>query len=62
MSKPNWDKAPEWANYLSLNYALNWVWHEKEPSPNWSKLDWYSSGAMQFAGEEEFKGICEKRP
>ena len=29
-SKPNWDDAPEWANYLALD-PDGWYWFEHQP-------------------------------
>ena len=31
MSKPSWDDAPEWANWLAMDGARIWYWHELEP-------------------------------
>ena len=30
MVKPNWNDAPQWANYLTHD-RNGWYWHEKEP-------------------------------
>lgn len=32
MSKPIWDDAPEWANYLAMDSNGRWCWYENEPS------------------------------
>ncbi|MGL4585298.1 MAG: hypothetical protein ACRCVU_20265 [Flavobacterium sp.] len=29
--KPNWDSAPEWANYLTMDQDSTWWWHKNEP-------------------------------
>jgi len=31
MSKPSWDDAPSWANYLAQNEDGQWFWYEKKP-------------------------------
>ena len=29
--EPDWDHAPEWANWLAQDDKSNWTWYEKEP-------------------------------
>lgn len=29
--KPNWKNAPEWANYLAMDYDRRWYWYESLP-------------------------------
>jgi len=31
MNKPDWDDAPEWANYVAQDHDNTWWWYEKEP-------------------------------
>ncbi len=31
MSKPSWDTAPEWANWLAMDADGTWFWYEQEP-------------------------------
>jgi hypothetical protein len=31
MSKPNWDDAPEWANWVALSSDGIWTWFENKP-------------------------------
>jgi len=28
---PDWDDAPEWANYVAMDVDGNWFWFENEP-------------------------------
>jgi hypothetical protein len=30
--KPNWENAPEWANYVAMDYDGDWWWFEYKPS------------------------------
>ena len=29
--KPDWEDAPEWANWLAMDRDGDWVWHERKP-------------------------------
>jgi len=29
--KPDWNDAPEWANYLAMDKDHEWHWYEDEP-------------------------------
>lgn len=31
MSKPSWDDAPEWAQYLAQDVSGTWYWFERKP-------------------------------
>lgn len=31
MSKPDWNEAPEWANFLAQDSNGAWSWFEQEP-------------------------------
>lgn len=31
MMKPNWNDAPEWANWLAMDEDGDWYWYEDEP-------------------------------
>ena len=30
-SKPSWDDAPEWANFLAMDSSGKWYWYENKP-------------------------------
>lgn len=32
MSKPSWDDAPEWAQFVAQDQSGAWYWYEYEPS------------------------------
>ena len=44
--KPDWNDAPEWAQYLTQDRDGTWIWHEDKPS--------YEDGEW-FAESEEKK-------
>jgi len=31
MSKPSWNDAPQWANWLAMDSDEGWYWYEDEP-------------------------------
>ena len=31
MTKPNWNDAPKWAQWLAQDFNGDWYWYEKEP-------------------------------
>ena len=33
MSKPDWNNAPEWADYLAQDHDGIWYWYEEKPYP-----------------------------
>ena len=32
VARPNWDQAPDWANFLTGSKDGFWCWHEKKPT------------------------------
>lgn len=40
MSKPSWDDAPEWANFLAMDDSSEWYWFEREPAYCEYDNDW----------------------
>lgn len=57
--KPDWKDAPEWANWLAMDYNHEWFWHENEPFIDHRV---WESGRIQSAGVVDFKKTLEKRP
>lgn len=45
--KPDWSKAPPWANYLAMDKDGTWVWFENKPEPR--SQDWAASGSYGIA-------------
>lgn len=63
MSKPDWEDAPRWANYLAMDANGQWKWHKIWPD----KFDgkWVSGGSEQHAAWEDlidWKETLELRP
>jgi len=51
--KPSWDDAPEWANYLAMDYDGEWFWFEFEPKLNSSGKVW-----ARMSGRAKTAEIC----
>ena len=51
MSKPSWDSAPEWANWLAMDSDSEWFWYISEPhlDQDVDELDWWSYDKFQQA-------------
>lgn len=62
MSKPSWDEAPEWAQWLTMEEDGTWCWNEDEPQ----EVDhgWYCEGRYEYAGTTvpDWKQSKTKRP
>lgn len=43
--KPDWDVAPEWAMYFTIDETGIATWHEIKPERH--SLGWHSEGKMQ---------------
>lgn len=41
MSKPSWDEAPEWANWLAMDDGGSWYWHAGKPFFDFADGAWY---------------------
>jgi len=62
MNKPNWNDAPEWANYLAMDSTSIWYWHKHEPEQKYGL--WESTG-MNLRSENNYimsADTLEKRP
>ncbi len=42
--KPDWDDAPEWANYLAANKGEQWCWYENDPEYDDVSGEWIQDG------------------
>ena len=65
MSKPSWDEAPEWAQFLAMDRDWEWYWYENEPDSLEFNACWGSlNGRTQFAGRTNplWRESKEKRP
>lgn len=63
MSKPNWEDAPFWAEYLSQDENGAWYWFENEPLRNRSG-EWVcmEGDCMPAASGTEWAETLEKTP
>ena len=64
--KPEWKNAPEWANYLAMDYDRRWYWYETLPRNFCSS--WSCDGKFERAiGKRDTSAVSvnnslEKRP
>ena len=60
--KPNWQDAPEWANYLAQDLNGLWAWYECEPDKN--LITWGTNiGRTQYAEtDHDWENSLEARP
>ena len=65
MTKPSWNSAPAWANYLAMDKSGDWYWFELEPFENEYSFYWGASGRVELASaaqETHWAKSLEKRP
>ena len=64
MTKPDWNNAPKWANWLAMDEDGDWYWYEDKPQ-HLSIGVWYSSpGKVEFAESsitQDWKETMERR-
>lgn len=65
MSRPQWDQAPPWANYLAMDEDGFWEWHELPPrlAGQYGQY-WVSAGQTIKASDGGFnwRDSLEERP
>jgi hypothetical protein len=63
MSKPTWDEAPEWANWLARDEDGTWGWFENEPRIRFND-GWYSDSGRYLTVEnyDYWRDTLEPRP
>lgn len=62
-TKPSWEDAPEWANWLALDCDGNWWWFENEPWFQGAPYnEWTSTGKAEVAKHFELAESLESRP
>jgi hypothetical protein len=47
MTKPNWDMAPPWANYVAQNEDGRWYWYQIKPAPVHEARAWGTIGRRE---------------
>ena len=62
--KPDWEKAPPWANYASMDKDGQWWWYEIEPTLTDNEYVFFiSAGRFEIITEtNKWKETLEKRP
>lgn len=65
MTKPNWNDAPEWAQWLAQDYVGRWMWHEEKPYTK--EYIWYTPLRCYSANtddeiNENWQSTLEQRP
>lgn len=63
-NKPNWNDAPEWANYLAQDKTGRWWWFKDEPvirGEQW-RLDAFTTMEAYYLDDEVWKSTLQSRP
>tara|TARA_R110000787_G_C13443394_1_gene446725 strand:- start:4815 stop:5063 length:249 start_codon:yes stop_codon:yes gene_type:complete len=69
--KPEWDDAPEWANWLACGPEGLWYWYQDEPRIDEALFDWDGEHGsvfeMHFPQDhpqlcEDWRATLEHRP
>lgn len=61
---PDWNNAPEWANFVAMDYDQVWWWHEYEPVRTFYEWEVESTGraAPVFGNEMDWMDSLQERP
>ena len=59
MNKPNWNYAPEWANYVAQDEDGTWYWYEDAPEK--CPDSWRPQGKYE-ATQQHWETTLESRP
>ena len=60
IEKPNWNSAPEWANYLAQDENGDWYWYEDQPEAGYNQ--WYTRSGRSREAAVDWKTSLETRP
>lgn len=62
--KPNWDKAPEFAQYAAQELSGTWYFHENKPKYQELTGEWVSTGRREIVRRVVVaaKDTLERRP
>jgi hypothetical protein len=61
MTKPSWNDAPSWAEYLAMNHDGKWRWHQHEPKAL-SNGTWQAKEGSNTSAERGWFDTLEKKP
>jgi len=59
--KPDWKDAPEWAQWMAMDWDGSWVWYENEPIRE-GEAFFPTTGKFQDAIRPDFRKSKEHRP
>ena len=65
--KPDWNNAPEWAQWVAMDVNGHWYWYRIEPDCDWTHC-WSTElrkdleSAECFGGSPDWKKSLERRP
>ena len=62
MSKPDWDDAPEWAQFVGRSGWGRWYWFEKKPELVGDQDFLRVTGRVMHVEKPVYKIILEERP
>ena len=63
MIKPDWNNAPEWAEYLAQDHDGIWYWYETKPYPGSTGRWRVAGGLCSYASHNsDWEGTLEERP
>ena len=62
MSKPSWDDAPKWANWLTMDSSGEWSWFAEPPIL--SHGEWFprDDTLVEYSGITFIPLHCEQKP
>ena len=61
MFTPDWNAAPEWANYVAMDEDGEWYWYENEPTILFSRYT--TDGRCEFIETPKvWKSTLQSRP
>ena len=61
--RPNWQNAPEWANWVAMDKCGDWFWFEEKPLKDQFRWVEIKNSKYEFAEDDvEWDESLEKRP
>jgi hypothetical protein len=59
MTKPSWNDAPEWAQWLAQDGDTCWWWFEEKPAVDEEIFGWISEDGRVVITDKDAKGYAE---
>ena len=60
--KPDWEYAPEWANFLACDCNGSWFWYENKPMCGDGEFIAAKRGKFELASSFDWSESLESRP